>query len=431
MTKSVMTLLTSQRFLPLFITQFLGAMNDNIFKNALVILITYRLSHATGINAEKLIAIAGGVFILPFFLCSATAGLLADKYIKSSLIVKVKIAEIVIMIFASFALFSDQVSLLIFILFLLGVQAAFFGPLKYSLLPETLKKDELILGNGLIEAATFVAILLGTIIGGVFILQNQGQWIISIMILAVAILGWISSKFIPRSTQHQATLPIRYNFVVETIHIFFNLKNHTNLLFCIVGISWFWFYGATLLSQLPIFTKHLLHADQYVVSYFMAVFSIGIAVGSLICGKWMKKKTDLTYVIYAVLGVTLFTFDLCYVSASLEIPKGKTLIGLHTFLTTFHGLRLTLDLMLIAGCGGLFTVPLYAMLQSQSDVLVRARIMACNNIVNAFFMVMSALSIVFFIQIGLSILQIFVVTAIANALVAFYLYQKSKDFCPK
>lgn len=426
MTNPAKTLLTSKRFLPLFMTQFLGAMNDNIFKNALVILITYRLAHATGINAEVLIAISGGVFIFPFFLFSATAGLLSDKYIKSNLIVKIKIAEIIIMILASGALFFEQAFLLIFILFLLGIQAAFFGPLKYSLLPETLKDNELILGNGLIEAATFVAILLGTIIGGLFILQNDGQWIISIMIFTVAVLGWASSKFIPISTQCQPELSIRYNFLVETNTIFLNLKNHSDLLFCIIGISWFWFYGATLLSQIPIFTKQILHADQYVVSYFMAVFSIGIAIGSLICGKWMKTKTNYSYLIYAILGVTLFTVDLSYVSSSIDIPKGKTLIGLHSFLTTTRGLRLSLDLLLIACCSGLYTVPLYAMLQSQSDILVRARVMACNNIANAFLMVLSALSIILFIQIGLSILDIFLVIAIANGLVAFYLYQKSK-----
>lgn len=415
------SLLKTQRFLPLFITQFLGAFNDNVFKNALIILITYRLAALSGHNAQILVTLAAGLFILPFFLFSALAGQLADKYEKSHLIVIIKAAEIGLMLIATLGLFLHSTALLMVVLFALGVQATFFGPLKYAILPEHLRSGELIAGNGLIEAGTFLAILLGTILGGLLILVPAGDAIISITLLIIACGGWISSLAIPKTTSHNASVKIRYHLVKETIQLITYARQRWDIFVSILGISWFWLIGATFLSEFPVFCKDILHTNATVVSLFFTLFSIGLAIGSLLCNKLLKGKVHATYVPLGALGITLFSIDLYLAARHAVILPGGTLLTLGQFLAHFNGWHISFDLVGIALCGGLYTVPLYAILQQRSDDTHRARIIAANNVLNALFMVGAAIATVVMLKLGFTVNEVFLSIAIANTAAALYL----------
>lgn len=414
-------ILTSPRFFPLFITQFFGAFNDNVFKNALVMLVTYRIASQTGQNAQILVTLAAGVFILPFFLFSATAGQLADKFEKSRLISVIKFAEVILMLLASVGFYSQSVLILMTVLFFLGAQAAFFGPVKYAILPNLLQEEELIAGNGLIEAGTFLSILLGTIVGGVLILLPAGDYIISAAICLVSLAGFVSSLFVKNTGVKNLNIDVRYNFILETIRVIKYSRTHRDIFLCILGISWFWLVGATFLAEIPVFAKDILHANEHVVTFFIATFSIGIAIGSLLCNRLSKGQVEATYVPLGALGITLFTLDL-YFASSHVIPMSH-LITLSTFLQSLSGWRITIDLMCIAICGGIYTVPLYALLQIRSEPSHRARVIASNNVINALFMVIAAMSTLFMLEIGYTVIQVFLVIALLNAVVAVYISQ--------
>lgn len=412
-------LFLTRRFLPLFITQFFGAFNNNAFKNALILLITFRISDSVGINSQLLVTMAAGFFILPFFLFSATAGQLADKYEKSRMISTIKLIEIILMVLAALGFYLQSTYFLMFVLFVLGVQSTFFGPLKYAILPEQLHENELIAGNGLIEAGTFIAILLGTILGGVLILQKNGAGMVSAMIILVAIAGWYSSLLIPKTHNHQAKLKINYNFISETKNLLIYSKQKRDVFLCILGISWFWFFGALFLSELPVFAKDALHANQSVVILFFTIFSIGLALGSVLCNKLLKGKIHLFYVPFGILGMSIFTIDLYY-SANHLADYTSRLMGAHQFLSSSNGWRIVVDLLFIATFGGLYTVPLYAMMQSHSTPSHRARIIALNNVMNALFMVIAALVAAGMIKFGFTVVDVFLAVAICNALVAIH-----------
>ncbi|HEX4044278.1 MAG TPA: MFS transporter [Gammaproteobacteria bacterium] len=417
-------LLKTRRFLPLFITQFLGAFNDNAFKNALVILITFRLAESVGFSPQILVTLAAGIFILPFFLFSALAGQLADKYEKSFLIKIIKSVEIFLMVIAAAGFYWQNVPLLIFVLFALGTHSTFFGPLKYAILPDHLQENELIAGNGLIEAGTFIAILLGTIIGGVFILSTYGEYTISALIISLAICGWLSSQFIPKTQRYNPSLPISYHIFKETFQLIGYARARQDIYACVLGISWFWLVGATFLAELPVFAKNILHANDHVVTFFLTLFSIGLALGSLLCNKLLKGKVHAAYVPFGALGITLFTLDLYFTAGqTVTVANNSMLIPLLTFLTTWQGWHITVDLLLIAACGGIYTVPLYAILQQRSEKDHRARVIASNNIMNALFMVGAAIATVCMLKAGLTVNHVFLVTAIANGFVAVYLYK--------
>nr|MBP9626769.1 MFS transporter [Synergistaceae bacterium] len=255
-------LFRSRNFMPLFLTQFLGAFNDNFFKSAMVILITYRLAEASGLDARILVTVAAGVFILPFFLFSASAGQLADKYERSRLIQLIKIAEIVIMSGAAAGFFLESIPLLMIILFLMGAQSTFFGPIKYSILPQHLKEDELIAGNALIETGTFISILTGTIFGGLFVLRSGGIHFVSILVVGIAVAGWWASWFIPKTTPIDPSLKLNKNIVEETLKIIADVKPRHDIFLAILGISWFWLVGATFLSQFPTYAKDVIGANE-------------------------------------------------------------------------------------------------------------------------------------------------------------------------
>jgi acyl-[acyl-carrier-protein]-phospholipid O-acyltransferase/long-chain-fatty-acid--[acyl-carrier-protein] ligase len=426
MKSTQLMLLNTRRFLPLFLTQFLGAFNDNTFKNALVILITYRLANLTGLNSQMLVTLAAGIFILPFFLFSATAGDLADKIEKSRLISIIKFIEIILMIAATAGFYLQSVPVLMSVLFALGAHATFFGPLKYALLPEHLYADELVAGNGLIEAGTFISILLGTIIGGVFILQAHGEFVITSLILSFAVLGWITSLYIPKSAQH-ANIQMSYNIFKETKKLIQYSCTRKDIFLCILGISWFWLVGSIFLSQFPVLAKDVIHAKESIVTVFLAIFSIGLAIGSMLCNKLLKGKIHATYVPLGILGITLFTIDFYFAAQHVSLMSQTGLMNLSQFFQSFGNWRMMIDLLLLSICSGIYTVPLYALLQHRSSKEHCARVIASNNVINALFMVMAAIITMLLLKIGVTVIQLFLILAIANGIVGLYICKLLPD----
>jgi acyl-[acyl-carrier-protein]-phospholipid O-acyltransferase / long-chain-fatty-acid--[acyl-carrier-protein] ligase len=412
-------LLFARRFLPLFVTQFLGALNDNFFKNALVILVTYRLAQEAGLNGQVLVTLAAGLFMLPYFLFSATAGLLADKLEKRRLVLIIKAAEILFMAIAVAGFYTGHVVLLMTVLLLMGVHSTFFGPIKYGILPSHLAPGELLAGNALIEAGTFLAILIGTIVGGVLILTLQGIAVVCAGLLAVAIAGLLAALFIPPAPPPAPQLKLRVNILADTIEMMGYARRHPDLFLAMLGISWFWLVGATFLSQFPTLAKDVIGADENVVTLFLTAFTIGIALGSLLCNKLLAGEISTRLVPLGALGISLFTIDLT--DACAAIPAAGALIGLGDFLSRLGGWRIVGDLILIAMCGGVFIVPLYAFLQARSEESHRSRVIAANNIWNALFMVAAAVATIALLETGFTVPQVFLIVAIVNFTVALWI----------
>jgi MFS family permease len=423
-------LLKHNRFLPIFCTQFLGALNDNVFKNAIVILIAFSLADKMGANGSILVIIAAGIFILPFFLFSATAGQLADKFEKSMLIRRVKIAEIVIMCLASVGFYLMSAPILLTVLFFMGTQSTLFGPLKYSILPQHLLEDELLGGNGMIQMGTYMAILLGTILGGVLISSDpNGSLYVSIVIVLLATAGWVSSRSIPEAVAPEPTLCINWNFITETCRIIKYAREDRTVFWAIIGISWFWFYGATFLSLVPSYTRDVLSADERIATLMLTAFSIGIGTGSLLCEKLSHKHINLGLVPIGAVGLTLFATDLSFISLpAIELSEGNTLLTASMFLDHFNHWRVLIDLSMIGLSGGLYMVPLYALVQQRSNPCHRSRIIAANNIINAFFMVISAILMIVLISVGIKIPEIFFIIAILNLVVMTMISIKESEF---
>ncbi len=412
-------LFQTPRFLPLFITQFLGALNDNLFKNALVILILYRLAEVVGLDGQILVTVAAGAFILPFFLFSATAGQLSDKFEKSHLIRLIKLAEILIMGLAVGGFLWGDPYLMLAVLFLMGTQSTFFGPLKYAILPDHLHENELIGGNALIEAGTFLAILIGTILGGVIILTENGRTVVSACIVVLAACGWVSSFFIPRAEPPSPSLKLNPNVLAETWNICRAAIARRDIRLTILGISWFWLVGATFLTQFPGLAKNVIGANEHVVTLFLTTFSIGIGLGSLLCNKLLDGEITAKFVPFGALGMTLFTLDL-FLATSGQVAAPGELQGIAAFLSQPTAWRILADLTAISVCGGIFIVPLYTILQWRSEAAQRSRMVAANNIVNALFMVVGAVGATLMLVAGMSVPDIFLVVAVVNGVVAIY-----------
>ncbi|MBF0416218.1 MAG: acyl-[ACP]--phospholipid O-acyltransferase [Magnetococcales bacterium] len=419
-----MALLQSRRLGPLFVTQFLGALNDNVFKNALVMLITYRIADQAHLDGRILVSLAGGLFILPFFLFSAVAGQLADKSEKSSLIQKIKLAEIAIMGLAILGFYLNNLWFLLTVLFLLGAQATFFGPVKYAILPDHLAKEELIAGNAFVEAGTFLAILLGTIASGLVVLREHGVEIIMVSILVFAVAGWLTSRLIPLASIACPTQIIESNPFKSTWSILRQSAERREVFLAILGISWFWLTGATYLTQFPTFAKDVIGGNEEVVVVFLTIFSVGIGLGSLLCNRLLAGEVSAQYVPLGALAMALFSIDL--VLASERVVSGH-LIGVLPFLSHLPNWRILLDLLGLAMAAGVYIVPLYAIMQTLSSENNRSQIIAGNNIMNALFMVASALGTVFLLSLGFSIPGIFMVMALANIAVALYICKLLPD----
>jgi len=418
-------LLRARRFVPLFVTQFLGALNDNVLKNAMVVLLTFQAASWTTIKPELLANLAAGIFILPFFLFSATAGQLADKYDKSRLAQLVKLLEIGIVLVAGAGFVLHSIAVLFLSLFLLGLHSTLFGPVKYAILPQHLRSEELVGGNALIEAGTFIAILLGTLLGGLLAGSEGGTAWITGAGLAIAIAGYIASRSIPVAVPPAPTLAISINPLNETWrNIQFARENQTVFL-SIMGISWFWLFGALFLAQFPAYTKNVLGGSETAVTLLLATFTFGIGVGSLLCEKLSARRVELGLVPLGSIGMTVFALDLAFASPGSPAPMPLGALALLQHGATWHVL---IDLALLGIFGGFFIVPLYALVQQRSNPEHGARIIAANNIMNALFMVVGALSAAGMLAAGLTIPMLFVVAAICNAAVALFIYGLVPEF---
>lgn len=414
---SQFTLLGSRRFGPLFATQFLGALNDNVYKNALVIFIAFTLADRSGIDGNLLVVLAGGIFILPFFLFSATAGQLADKYEKAWLIRWVKVGEIVIMSLGAMAFILQSIALLFVVLFLMGTQSTLFGPLKYGILPQLISLSELTGGNGMVQMGTYISILLGTILGGVLIaVSGYGIFLVTIAVLLLALAGWYSSRFIPTVGAADPGLRVDLNFIVQTGRLLAYARADRIIFIAILGVSWFWFLGATFLSLVPGYTRELLQGNEHVATLLLAAFSVGIGSGSLLCERFSHGGIELGLVVIGALGISVFAFDLFIAGVPGTEPEG--LLSAAAFLQHWPHWRVLLDLTGIGLFGGLYIVPLYALIQHRAEPAHRARVIAANNILNALMMVGSALVTMGLLTLGAGIPLIFGLVAVANAVFA-------------
>lgn len=421
-------LLSTRRFLPMFVTQFLGALNDNVYKQALLLVITYGWIHQQAASVSTLNNLAALLFILPYFIFSATAGQIADKYERAKLVRIIKIFEIVIMLIGAAGFLLGQLWLLLLALFLMGTHSTFFGPIKYAILPEILKPNELMSGNALFQSGTSVAILLGMILGGAVISTSQGNLLwISLTVIILAVLGYFSSRFVLKQTVTSAALKIDWNFFRTSYQTLKYAKSLPMVFLILLGNSWYWFYGATYLTQIPQMTQQNLHASENVVSLLLTLFSVGIGVGSLLCRRIGGSEVNLKMVPMGAIGLTVFAF---YLAASLAfVPQQNgVMLGLNDIFTqglSYYHVMLAVTLLGISG--GFYIVPLYAMMQAFSPRSHRARVVAANNILNAVFMVSSALfSIVILSIFKIDIKILFSITAILSAIFTTWLLFRLK-----
>ncbi len=413
-------LFNTRRFLPLFITQFFGAFNDNAFKNAFLIWFTYDVATDFGMNSAMMVSIAAGLFILPFFLFSATAGQCADKYEKAWLSQKVKQVEIILMVLCGVCFYTKSIYGLLFVLFMMGVQSTFFGPLKYSLLPEHLKKDELMAGNGFIEGGTFISILLGTIFGGLIIRADYGVEILSLCVILFAVVGWLGSCYIPQKTSADPKLKINYNFVTQTWQIIAYAKKNRTVWLAIMGISWFWLIGALFLTQFPTYTKTVLNGDEQIVTLFLTLFSIGIAIGSLLCNRILRGKINGKLIPVGLFGITLMLALFIGFSYQFDALLNGDVMGVMAFIQSgIVAWVIMLSLLMLSVSTGLYIVPLYTIMQHHADSQYLSRIIASNNVMNAFFMVVASVASILAFSTGLDVLQLFACMGVGNIITYF------------
>ncbi|MCG8994245.1 MFS transporter [Laribacter hongkongensis] len=399
----------SRRFLPLFCTQFLGALNDNLLKTAFLVLVSYAGLSFAGLPPEQIVNLAAAVFILPFFLFSATAGRVAEKLDKARVARAVKLAEVAIMVLAAWGFYTQHVSALLLALFLMGTHSTFFGPVKYAVLPQYLKGGELIGGNGLIEMGTFVAILVGQI-GGALLVEGGHHATVGVLV-AVALLGWLASAFMPVAPATAPQLQLSANVWRDTWQLMRSVRCYPEVGAAIMGISWFWLLGAVYTTQLPTFTRLHLGGNAEVYSVILALFSIGIAVGSVLCAKLSRGRLELGLVLLGGAGMTVFGIDL-YLAAH-KPWTGELLLLSQVLHSPWHW-RPMVDLFLLGLAGGFFTVPLYTWLQTAAPEEFRSQAIAANNIVNGLYMVAAAAASALILALTDSLALLFLLTALAN-----------------
>ncbi|WP_144211897.1 MFS transporter [Shewanella donghaensis] len=424
-------MLLTRRFLPYFVTQCLGALNDNIYKNVLLLLVTYSQVDALPISVNMFVNLAAGVFILPFFLFSAHAGVVADNMDKALLIRRLKLLELIIMSCAAAAILSQSYLVMLVLLFLTGSQSAYFGPVKYSLLPQTLAENELVKGNAWVEMGTFISILVGTLSAGLLVASGNSLMSAAITVVTLAIAGYLSSRAIPSLPPQGTISKIRFTPFTGTWHSIAKVRKTPSIWMAILAISWFWFLGATYLTQFPNFAKLHLHADATVVSLLLALFSVGIAIGSWVCERISYGRVELGVLPFGILGLTIFGVDLIF--AIPPAPLDTALVySFSTFIADTQHYRVMFDLLFVGLSGGLFIVPLYAFIQSRAAEGECAQAIAANNIINALFMVIAALlSIVLLGFLEWSIPQLFLLLAAMNSVVALYVYSQVPEFAQR
>ncbi len=414
-------LLGQRRFAPFFWAQFLGAGNDNLFKFALTVMVTFGAANASSLAPALVVQMIAALFILPFLLFSATSGQLADKFDKATLIRFVKSLEIAIMAIALYGFTARSVPVLLGCTFLLGVHSTLFGPVKYAYLPQHLNERELTGGNGMVEMGTFVSILLGNVVGGLLIaVPEVGPSYVAWSCLGLAVLGRISAQFVPGAPATDAGLVINWNPVTETWR---NLKlAHENIVVfrSLLGISWMWFFGAVFLTQFPSFAKDVLGGNEQVASLLLVVFSVGIAIGSLLCETLSRRHVEIGLVPFGAFGMSLFAVDLYFASRGIVHPEAA--LTLSQFVAIGANWRVMADLALLALFAGLYSVPMYALIQMRSQPSHRSRIIAANNILNALFMIGSAAMAALLLKAGVTVPQLFLITGLLNFVVAGYIF---------
>ncbi|WKB51337.1 MFS transporter [Eleftheria terrae] len=422
---SQFALLSQRRFAPFFWTQFLGAGNDNLFKFAFTVLVTYQLQVAW-LPADLAGLAIGALFILPFLLFSATSGQLADKHDKARLIRFVKWLEIAIMALAGWGFIAQQVAVLLGCVFLMGLHSTLFGPVKYAYLPQHLGERELTGGNGLVEMGTFVAILLGNVAGGLLIaVPGTGPQYVAATCFGLAVLGRLTAQQVPASPATDPALRIQWNPFTETWRNLALARREVAVFRSILGISWMWFFGAVFLSQFPSFAKEVLHGNEQVASLLLVVFSVGIGAGSLLCETLSRRHVEIGLVPVGALGMSLFSIDLYFASRGLAGGSTHTLAS---FVAQPGHWRVLADLLLLSLCAGLYSVPMYALIQLRAQPSHRARIIAANNILNALFMIASAVMAGGLLKAGYTIPQVFLVTGLLNAVVSFYIFMLVPEY---
>lgn len=430
--KSQFHLFAQRRFLPFFITQFLGALNDNLFKNALLVIVVSSAVAGSDSQINFITNLAAGLFILPYFLFSTTAGQLADRYDKAMLIKRIKLAEIVLMVLGCFALWLGNVSWMLAILFALGVQSAFFGPIKYSIIPQHLGSEELLAGNAQVGMGTFVSILLGTLIGGWLVTADQGPLYVGALAVGFAVIGWLSSRQIPDapSVSAESNSKLGLNPFPVTAQNYRLARENPLVFHCILGISWFWLFGGAFLTQVPNFAVVVLQGHPRLISVLLAAFIVGVAMGALLCHRFSRGNVEPGLVPLGGLGLSVFAIDLFFTSQGFQgaNPAGGSLMPIQ-FLTMSAGIHVMLDLMFIGMFGGFLIVPLYSMIQERTSGDRRARIISVNNIFNALYMVVGAiLGIVFLSLLNWTIPQFFLAIAVLNILMLGAIFYAAPEF---
>lgn len=421
-------LMTSQKFAPYFWAQFLGAFNNNVFKNALAIMITYKtVSEA---DSGMLVEASAGLFILPFVLFSSLAGQWSDKYEKGRIIRIVKFSELMIISLAVLGFYWDSIHFLMFVLLLMGVQTAFFGPVKYSLLPQAVAKEDMVWATSLVEMGTFASILMGTILGGILAPKSgwQESWVISLTVFVIALTGWVVSLFIPKVPRTHPELKIEYNPFKQYFLLWKVSQQKISVYQAIIAISWFWFLGAALLSQLPTYVNHFLHGNEGVITCLLTSFTLSLAVGSLLNKKLSVIPMELGLVPLGALGMSLFLFDLAVLNYPqpevIQLTVGDFLMGKNIFT---HW-RILVDFFMIGCFGSFYIVPLYSLLQQRSSAKTCSQVIAANNLFNALFMVVSAILIAFLYKLEFATVDIFAAVAIFNFLINIYVFFKVPEF---
>jgi hypothetical protein len=425
---AIARLLLRRRFAPLFVTQFLGALNDNLFKNALLVLATFHTA-ASAQHSALLVNLAAGIFIAPFFLLSPLAGQLADKLERARLIRAVKLAEIGVMLLGAAALLLASVPLLLLALAAMGAQSAFFGPVKYAILPQHLHRDELVAGNALVELGTFLAILLGTTLGGLAMSKAAtGPAIVALAVLAVAAAGWYASRAIPPAPAPSPDLVLNHEPFGAAADTFRHARQSTPVWLSVMGISWFWFFGALILAQVPGYTRGVLHAGPQVATLLLVAFSLGIGLGALLCARLSGRVVELGLVPLGAAGMTVFALDLAFAYPAAVPAHGAALADAAAFLDSAGAWRVLLDVVALAASAGVYVVPLYAYVQQSAEQASRARVIAANNMMNALFMVAAALTGAGLLAAGLDIAHLFITVAAMNVAVAVFIFTRVPAF---
>ena len=429
MSQSAFSLLRQRKFLPFFLTQLSGALNDTLLKSAFTLLVTFYAAEYGGLNSALASNLIAGLFILPFVLLSATAGQLADKLDKAHLMRLVKLFEIIIISMAAYGLMMHVASILYVCIFLMGIHSAVFGPAKYAYLPQHLADNEVVGGNGLVEMATFVAILLGSLIAGELVHHGQiGIVTVAILCLAIALLGYAASRSIPATPALQK-IQMNWNPFSETLRNLKIARSDMAVFYAMIGISWLWFFGSIFLTHFAPLAKEMLHADERVVTLMLATFSIGIGFGSVLCEKLSRNQLEIGLVPFGAIGMSVFGLDLYFaINTFVDSVVGTELMGFTDFWMHSGSMRMIVDLFLLSAFAGLYSVPLYAMIQTYAQPTHRARIVAANNIINALFMVAASLLALVLSQLGVNVAEVMGLAAVLNILVAIYIFRLVPTF---